>query len=73
MRMLWWRPLHWVSYASNSGIVSNVLDTDGCGVMLGADGVVMGTKFIPAKESTYPEAKKRAILESKDGGSSTVK
>lgn len=41
--------------------------------MIGADGVVMGTKFIPAKESTYPEVKKKAVLDTKDGGSSTVK
>ncbi|KAJ4407440.1 hypothetical protein N0V82_009930 [Gnomoniopsis sp. IMI 355080] len=42
-------------------------------VALGADGVVMGTKFIPAKESIFPEAKKKAILDTKDGGASTVK
>lgn len=44
-----------------------------CWVIPGADGVVMGTMFIPAKESIYPEAKKKAILDTKDGGSSTVK
>lgn len=42
-------------------------------VALGADAVVMGTKFLPAKESTFPEAKKRAILETRDGGATTVK
>lgn len=50
-----------------------ILNANGFCLMLGADGVVMGTKFIPAKESTYPEAKKKAILDTKDGGSSTVK
>ncbi|CAN8105803.1 unnamed protein product [Discula destructiva] len=42
-------------------------------VALGADGVVMGTKFLPAKESLWAEGKKRAVLETEDGGASTVK
>lgn len=42
-------------------------------VALGADGVVMGTKFLPARESRFPEAKKRVVLETTDGGASTVK
>lgn len=33
----------------------------------------MGTKFLPAKESLWAEAKKKAILDTKDGGASTVK
>lgn len=39
----------------------------------GADGVVMGTKFIPAREASTAEAKRKAILETKDGGNTTVK
>ncbi|KAI3400145.1 hypothetical protein diail_4377 [Diaporthe ilicicola] len=42
-------------------------------IALGADGVVMGTKFIPAKESNSPEPGRKAVLETRDGGSSTVK
>ncbi|KAK2615681.1 hypothetical protein N8I77_002419 [Diaporthe amygdali] len=42
-------------------------------IALGADGVVMGTKFIPAKESNAPEHNRKAILETRDGGSTTVK
>ncbi|KAK7716957.1 hypothetical protein SLS64_000907 [Diaporthe eres] len=42
-------------------------------IALGADGVVMGTKFIPAKESLASERGRKAILETRDGGSSTVK
>lgn len=41
--------------------------------LLGADGVVLGTKLIPAKEANTPEAKKKAILETEDGGRTTVK
>ncbi|KUI58569.1 Nitronate monooxygenase [Cytospora mali] len=42
-------------------------------IALGADGVVMGTKFIIAKESSAPEYRRKAILEGKDGGNTTVK
>lgn len=35
--------------------------------------MVMGTKFMPAKEASTPDAKKQAILETRDGGVSTVK
>lgn len=42
-------------------------------IALGADGVVMGTKFIVAKESSAPEYRRKAILEAEDGGSTTVK
>ncbi|KUI74242.1 Nitronate monooxygenase [Cytospora mali] len=51
-------------------------------IALGADGVVMGTKvhdlmfivkFIVAKESSAPEYRRKAILEGKDGGNTTVK
>lgn len=33
----------------------------------------MGTKFMPCKEAGTPEVKKKAILETRDGGLSTVK
>lgn len=33
----------------------------------------MGTKFMPCKEASLPEAKRKAILETRDGGLSTVK
>lgn len=41
--------------------------------LAGADGVVMGTKFIPAKEADTTEFKRKAVLEARDGGRSTVK
>lgn len=40
---------------------------------IGADGVVMGTKFLPAKEASWAEEKKKAVLDTRDGGASTVK
>ncbi|KAF5963553.1 FMn-dependent 2-nitropropane dioxygenase [Fusarium coicis] len=50
---------------------------DGRGVAgalaLGAEGVVMGTKFTIAPESNYPEIRKRKVLEAVDGGVSTFK
>lgn len=33
----------------------------------------MGTKFIPCNEAAASEAKKKAILETRDGGLCTVK
>jgi len=50
---------------------------DGRGVAaalaLGADGVVMGTRFITARESPAPETTKKVLLEASDGGATTVK
>ncbi|GKU04987.1 unnamed protein product [Fusarium langsethiae] len=50
---------------------------DGRGVagalVLGAEGVVMGTKFTIAPESNYPEIRKQKVLETVDGGVSTFK
>ncbi|KAF9767370.1 hypothetical protein IL306_000069 [Fusarium sp. DS 682] len=50
---------------------------DGRGVAgalaLGAEGVVMGTKFTVAPESNYPEIRKKKVLEAADGGVSTLK
>ncbi|TQW00709.1 hypothetical protein V2A60_001761 [Cordyceps javanica] len=40
---------------------------------LGADGVVMGTRFTVADESTYPDFRKAQVLQTTDGGSSTFK
>lgn len=40
---------------------------------LGADGVVMGTRFTVASESCYPEFRKQLVLSTVDGGSSTLK
>ncbi|ROW00846.1 hypothetical protein VMCG_06557 [Cytospora schulzeri] len=42
-------------------------------IALGADGVVMGTKFIISKESSASEYRRKAILEAKDGGITTIK
>lgn len=42
-------------------------------VALGADGVVMGTKLLAATDAKTTELKKKAILATRDGGSSTVK
>ncbi|KAH8895929.1 FMN-dependent 2-nitropropane dioxygenase [Thozetella sp. PMI_491] len=40
---------------------------------LGADGVVMGTRFLIAKEASTPEFHRNAVTEAVDGGASTVK
>ncbi|RCI09300.1 hypothetical protein L249_1451 [Ophiocordyceps polyrhachis-furcata BCC 54312] len=40
---------------------------------LGANGVVMGTRFTVAKESVYPDFRKQLVLKTVDGGSSTLK
>ncbi|KAK7746402.1 hypothetical protein SLS53_002361 [Cytospora paraplurivora] len=42
-------------------------------IALGAEGAVLGTKFIPAKESLAEESIRKAILETRDGGNTTVK
>ncbi|OAA60731.1 Aldolase-type TIM barrel [Cordyceps fumosorosea ARSEF 2679] len=50
---------------------------DGKGVAaalaLGADGVVMGTRFTVSDESVYPDFRKAQVLNATDGGFSTVK
>ncbi|KAL1844154.1 hypothetical protein VTJ49DRAFT_3810 [Mycothermus thermophilus] len=50
---------------------------DGRGVVaglgLGAEGVVMGTRFIASNEASTPDFSKKLILEASDGGPSTVK
>jgi nitronate monooxygenase len=50
---------------------------DGSGVAaaltLGADGVVMGTRFLAAEETTVHPAYQTAILETEDGGQTTVR
>jgi nitronate monooxygenase len=40
---------------------------------LGADGVVMGTRFLAAEETTVHPAYQSAILETEDGGQTTVR
>ncbi|KAH8713085.1 Nitronate monooxygenase [Beauveria bassiana] len=40
---------------------------------LGADGVVMGTRFTVADESIYPDFRKAQVLAATDGGKSTLK
>jgi nitronate monooxygenase len=40
---------------------------------LGADGIVMGTRFTVAEESVYPDFRKALVLETKDGGKTTLK
>ncbi|GJN70829.1 2-nitropropane dioxygenase [Purpureocillium lilacinum] len=40
---------------------------------LGAEGVVMGTRFTVAKESVYPDFRKKIVLETVDGGATTFK
>ncbi|KJZ79631.1 hypothetical protein HIM_01100 [Hirsutella minnesotensis 3608] len=42
-------------------------------VALDADGVVMGTRFTVSHESVYPDHRKQLVLQTKDGGSSTLK
>ncbi|KAK9423876.1 putative 2-nitropropane dioxygenase [Seiridium unicorne] len=50
---------------------------DGRGVAaalaLGAEGAVLGTRFMVTKESPVPEYKRQAILSTTDGGANTVK
>ncbi|KAK3937892.1 FMN-dependent 2-nitropropane dioxygenase [Diplogelasinospora grovesii] len=50
---------------------------DGRGVAaalaLGAEGAVMGTRFIPSPESSMPEFKKQMIINTNDGGVNTAK
>ncbi|KAH8653697.1 2-nitropropane dioxygenase [Xylariales sp. PMI_506] len=50
---------------------------DGRGVAaalaLGAEGAVLGTRFIVASESEADESKKQAVLSTSDGGANTVK
>ncbi|EOO00344.1 putative 2-nitropropane dioxygenase protein [Phaeoacremonium minimum UCRPA7] len=40
---------------------------------LGAEAAVMGTRFIVAREALSPEVRRKVILETQDGGVSTVK
>ncbi|CEJ80236.1 hypothetical protein VHEMI00432 [[Torrubiella] hemipterigena] len=40
---------------------------------LGADGIVMGTRFTVAKESLFPDFRKAMILNATDGGNATFK
>lgn len=40
---------------------------------LGADGIVMGTRFLAAKETTVHPSYQTAILETEDGGQTTVR
>ncbi|KAI9674834.1 MAG: hypothetical protein M1822_009030 [Bathelium mastoideum] len=42
-------------------------------IALGADGIVMGTKFISTKESPAPEFLKDRLISTNDGGSATIK
>ncbi|KAK3295012.1 2-nitropropane dioxygenase [Chaetomium fimeti] len=59
------------------GIVAAGGVVDGRGVAaalaLGAEAVVMGTRFVAAEEAWTPEFRKKLILETTDGGPSTVK
>lgn len=63
---------------SNIGIFAAGGITDGRGIAAalacGADGVVMGTRFLASKEIELPaEEYRKAILEAKDGGVSTAR
>jgi nitronate monooxygenase len=42
-------------------------------LVLGADGVVMGTRFLAAEETTVHPAYQAAVLETEDGGQTTVR
>ncbi|KAH6985893.1 hypothetical protein BKA56DRAFT_715350 [Ilyonectria sp. MPI-CAGE-AT-0026] len=59
------------------GLVAAGGIADGRGVVaalaLGADAVVMGTKFTVTPESKYPDFRKETILKAVDGGVSTLK
>lgn len=39
---------------------------------LGAQGVVIGTRLMPADETEFPEAGKQVVLDAHDGGASTI-
>jgi nitronate monooxygenase len=61
----------------NISIVAAGGIADGSGVaaalVLGADGVVMGTRFLAAEETTVHPAYQAAVLETEDGGQTTVR
>ncbi|KAH0284993.1 inosine monophosphate dehydrogenase, partial [Aureobasidium sp. EXF-3399] len=63
--------IHDVSIVAAGGIA------DGSGVAaaltLGADGIVMGTRFLAAEETTVHPAYRTAVLETEDGGQTTVR
>ncbi|KAF2097003.1 2-nitropropane dioxygenase [Rhizodiscina lignyota] len=40
---------------------------------LGAEGVVMGTRFVATKESPTPDSQKAILIEAEDGGATTIK
>ncbi|KAJ3110960.1 hypothetical protein HK100_002850 [Physocladia obscura] len=42
-------------------------------ILLGADGVVMGTRFVASNESAFHPIAKRRILAAKEGGNSTIR
>ncbi|CAI2175485.1 16872_t:CDS:2 [Funneliformis geosporum] len=42
-------------------------------LMLGGDGVVMGTRFVVSKESSYHQNAKQCIIDTNDGGKNTVR
>ncbi|KAJ6072568.1 hypothetical protein N7467_010653 [Penicillium canescens] len=52
-----------------------IVDGRGCvaALGLGADGIVMGTRFVATSECPAPSAMKEAIVSSSDGGVSTIK
>ncbi|KAK0616260.1 hypothetical protein B0T14DRAFT_243358 [Immersiella caudata] len=43
------------------------------GLALGADGVVLGTRFLVADEADTPEYRRKLLIETEDGGVSTAK
>ncbi|CAD0095968.1 unnamed protein product [Aureobasidium vineae] len=63
--------------SGNMSIVAAGGIADGSGVAaaltLGADGIVMGTRFLAAEETTVHPLYRTAILETEDGGQTTVR
>ncbi|KAF5530539.1 FMn-dependent 2-nitropropane dioxygenase [Fusarium mexicanum] len=60
-------------FRQGSGIEVLLMGEVAGALALGAEGVVMGTKFTIAPESNYPEIRKKKVLEAVDGGVSTFK
>ncbi|KOS39759.1 hypothetical protein ACN38_g9378 [Penicillium nordicum] len=52
-----------------------IVDERGCvaALSLGADGIVMGTRFVATSECPAPSAIKQTIVSGRDGGASTIK
>jgi len=63
--------MHDISIVAAGGIADG--SAVAAALTLGADGIVMGTRFLVAEETTVHPAYQTAILETEDGGQTTVR